>query len=172
MKLVILNGPAGVGKSTVAEKLHVEMPMAFLVNVDAWRSQISQWRENRKESQVLSYKIAVAAIGACLAEGCDVIVDKAILNDNSTLEEIVMTGEKYGAVVYEFILTANKEVVMNRALERGFNPAGLLNAEMVETLWDLSKDLRETRPHAQVIDTSTLSPEEVYERVRKTVIAK
>ncbi len=170
MKLVILNGPAGVGKSTVAEKLHAEMPMAFLVNVDAWRRQISQWREMRRESQVLSYKIAAAAIGACLADGHDVIVDKAILNDDSTLEELVATGEKFGADVHEIILTADKDVVMNRAISRGFNPAGLLNEEMVETLWNLSQDLRETRPNAVVIDTSALSPEEVYESVRSIVL--
>lgn len=170
MKLVIFNGPAGVGKSTVTQKLHAEMPMALLMNIDNWRSQISEWRENRKESQVLAYKIAAAAIDTCLSEGRDVIIDKAILNDDKTLEEFVAIGEKYGAEIHEFIITADKETVINRAVERGFTPGGLLDAKMVETLWDLSQDLQNTRPTAQIIDTTHLSPDEVYENVRSIVL--
>jgi predicted kinase len=77
MKLIILNGPPGAGKSTVAEKIHADLPMSLLIVVDAWRKQISEWRENRKESQVLSYKITAVSVDAYLSEGHDVIIDKA-----------------------------------------------------------------------------------------------
>lgn len=169
MKLIILNGACGAGKSTVAERLHADMPMSLLVVVDTWRKLISEWREHRKESQVLGYKIAWASVDAYLAEGHDVIVDKSILNDYTTLEELVRIGEARGASVYEFIITASKEIVMERAIARGFNPNGLLTLEGVEHLWELSQDLQDKRPDAIYIDTSDLSPDEVYEKVRNAV---
>ena len=55
---------------------------------------------------------------------------------------------------------------MERAIARGFNPNGLLTLEGVEHLWELSQDLKDKRPDAIYIDTSDLSPDEVYEKVR------
>lgn len=170
MKLILLNGPAGVGKSTVAERLHADTPMSLLIVVDSVRKQISGWRESRKESQILAYQIAVASVDTCLSEGHDVIIDKAVLNDDKTLDMLVSVGEKHCAQIYEIVLTASKEVVMDRATRRGFNPGGLLTLEGVEHLWSLSEALKETRPGAVIIDTSTLTPEEVYERVKDVII--
>lgn len=170
MKLIILNGACGAGKSTVAERLHSDLPMSLLVVVDTWRKLISEWREHRKESQVLGYKIAWVSVDAYLAEGHDVVVDKAILNDYKTLEELVRIGKAHGAQIYEFIITASKEIVMERATARGFSPNGLLTLESVEHLWELSQDLKEKRTDAIYIDTSALSPDEVYKRVRTAVL--
>jgi len=170
MKLIILNGPPGVGKSTVAEKLHADMPLSLLIVVDAWRKQISEWREYRKESQVLAYKITSVSVDAYLAEGHDVIIDKAILNDDTTLDMLIGVGKKRDANIYEIVLTASKEIVLERAEKRGFNPKGLLTLEGVEHLWNLSQELKETRPNAEVIDTSTATPEEVYEKVKSLVL--
>jgi len=170
MKLIIINGAPGVGKSTVAEKLHAELLLSFLIVIDTWWKQISNWRENRKESQRLVYKIALVSIDAYLEEGKDVIVDKAILNDIKTLDELVRIGERHGAEVFELVLMASKEVVLERATQRGFNKQGLLTPEEAEKLWELSQDLKETRPNAVIIDTTSISPEEVYEKVRGIVL--
>jgi adenylate kinase family enzyme len=45
MKLIILNGPPGIGKSTVAQKLQKELPLSFLLEIDALRRCISNYRE-------------------------------------------------------------------------------------------------------------------------------
>jgi RNase adaptor protein for sRNA GlmZ degradation len=120
---------------------------------------------------MLAYKITLVSVDSYLQEGHDVIIDKAILNDDETLNELVRVGERNNAEVYEFILTASKEVVLERAERRGFNPAGLLTPEGVEHLWNLSQDLKNVRLNAVVIDTSTVSPKEVYERVKAIAIS-
>jgi deoxyadenosine/deoxycytidine kinase len=53
MKLIILNGPCGVGKSTVAQKLHEVIPLSFLLDIDAQRRFISKHREFKEESAML-----------------------------------------------------------------------------------------------------------------------
>lgn len=146
------------------------MPLSFLLVIDAWWKQIMDWRENRKESQRLVYKLASVAIDAYLEEGRDVIVDKAILNDTKTLDVLVNIGERRGAEIYEFVLSADKETVLGRVAQRGFSKQGLLTPEEAEHLWELSQDLEGTRPGATVIDTTSLSPDEVFEKVRDAVL--
>lgn len=33
-KLIIMNGPCGIGKSTAAKHLHESMPLSYLVEID------------------------------------------------------------------------------------------------------------------------------------------
>ena len=166
MKLIIINGSPAAGKSTLAQRLHQELPLSLLADIDSWRRLVSGYRENRKESLEITYKFAVAAIDAYLQTGHDVIVDKAILGVNDVLDAIVESGQKYGAEIYEFVLTADKDVIIQRAAERGFRDAGLLTPEKVVELWDRAQDLIQERPNAVVIDTNTLDAEAIYKKVK------
>lgn len=169
MKLIIINGTAGVGKSTLAEKLHELLPLSFLVNVDAQRRFISQYRENAKESNDLAFEVLLAITEACLKSKRDVIVDKMIWNINSTLDTLSGLGEKYSAEVHEIILEASKETVVRRVDGRGYKPGGLLTPEKVDRFWEETQKLKHERPNALVIDTDNLTAEQVLERVKSLV---
>jgi predicted kinase len=170
MKLIILNGPSGVGKSTLAKRLHAELPLSLLIEIDTWRSFISGYREHRKESLELATRQALVAIEMHLCVGHDVIVDKAILDADEILDEMRDLGERVGASVHEFMLIADKEVVLNRAELRGYLPGGLLTPERAAERWELAKSLSERRAVAQVVDTTNLTAEEVYTRVSSEVL--
>lgn len=169
MKLIILNGSPAAGKSTVAEKLHTDLPMSLLADVDSWRKLVSGWREHREESLMNAYKFTVAAVDAYLATGNSVIVDKAIRGED-IIDALIEAGKKNNAEIYEFILTASKEIITKRAEERGFHENGLLTPEKVVELWNYAQELIDKRPNAIVIDTSNLSPEEVHDRVKSSVL--
>ncbi|HEV7449332.1 MAG TPA: hypothetical protein VGP13_02205, partial [Candidatus Paceibacterota bacterium] len=143
--------------------------LCLLASGDLWRKQISGWREHKKESLQLSYKSLIAAVDAYLETGHDVIVERAILNDDATIDSFVGSGKKHGAEVHEFILTADKEVIIKRAHERGFHENGLLTPQRVEDLWHATEELRARRPHATVIDTGQLDSNAVYEKVKKYI---
>lgn len=166
MKLILINGPSGVGKSTVAERLHKEIPLSLLVEVDVWRRFISAYKEHKKESLELAYRYTTAGIEAYLKTGNSVIVDKVLLDAPEILDAIIALGEKYGADIHEFVLTAKKEKVVERAAQRGFSPDSLLTPQKVEELWESAEKFRLERPMATVIDTSDLSPEAVYDLIK------
>ena len=65
MKLILLNGPSGVGKTTAAKKLHEIIPLSFLLDLDEQRQFISQFRIYPEESGSLSFDIALAIAEAC-----------------------------------------------------------------------------------------------------------
>ncbi len=170
MKLIILNGPPGVGKSTIAKKLHDEIPMSLLIEGDEWRRQISHWKDHREASHDLVYAIKIAAADAALKFGSDVIIDKAIFGSDSTLDSLLASAKEKNAAAYEFILNANKETVVARADLRGYKPGSTFTRERALELWQKGQDLIARRPHAIVIDTSDLSMDETYQKIKEIVV--
>ena len=168
MKLIILNGSPAAGKTTLAGKLHQDIPMSLLADVDVWRKMVSGWEKDRETSLDLAYKFSVGGVEAYLKTGNSVIVDKAILSDNSVIDALISAGERNKAEVYEFILTADKETIIRRADERGYE-SGLLTPESVKELWETTQKLIEERPDAHVIDTTNLGVNEAYQKVNDVI---
>ena len=129
MKLILLNGPCGIGKTTTAARLHDSLSLSFLLDIDAQRRYISHYREYRDESRGLALDVSRGVVSACLeARRTVIIIDKMIF-DSSVLDEFYAIAEGFGAPVYEITLWAPKEVMMRRAYERGFRDGGLLTPE-------------------------------------------
>lgn len=168
MKLVILNGPTGVGKSTLAVRLHDQMSSSVLLKIDELRRTIPNYRENRRESLELAYQMATSAMERHFEDGQDVIIDKTIA-DAEVLDRFTDIAKKHGAEIYEFLLFAEQDVLQKRADDRGYIPGGLLTPERVGEHWERANELRSLRTSAVVIDTTNLTPDEVFAMVRDKV---
>lgn len=168
MSLIIINGPCGVGKSTIAQKLHESMPLSYLLDVDAVSRNISGYRKYKEERWELTQAVVVATLEAVLSTGRDCIVEKMIYAPE-TLDRYRKIAKRYGANVKEFILWATKSAVMKRAHERGWRDESLLTPEKCELFWEKINDLKNTRKKAIVIDTSRLKPDGVLERVQEAL---
>jgi predicted kinase len=163
--LIILNGPTGIGKSTIAARLQAEMPDSAVVDIDEIRRSIPDYRENRQESLALAYKQAGEIIEESLAKGLDVIIDKTITGAD-ILDSYRAIASKHGAEVLEFILFADKDTLQKRADERGYRPGSLLTRERVGEMWEKLDTLRAERPHAIVIDTASLDADSTLAKIR------
>lgn len=167
MKLIIINGPSGVGKSTLVERLHGEISSSLLIDIDAIRRLISGYREWPKESLEQSHKLAIVMVSTYLESGNSIIIDKTLLYADEVLDEFISLGNQHGAEVFEIILSVEKDILIKRAEERGFRPGGLLTPEKVIKHWEGHQRLISDRKDAIVIDTSSLTPEQVHARVRE-----
>lgn len=176
MKLIIINGPAGVGKTTVAKKLHTEIPFSFLLDLDEQRNFISEWREHRREASILSFDIALSIAEACFKRDADFIIGKSILDINeggrskNVIDMFIDIGKKYKAEIYEIMLWADKQTVIERANTRGYKIKDHLTPERVGNEWENIKAFKEKRKNAIVVDTDNLSVEGVLEKVKAIVI--
>ena len=54
--LLHLNGPAGVGKSTVAAAIVADLPLALCIDIDVVRTRIGRWVE-QPESKRLAREV-------------------------------------------------------------------------------------------------------------------
>lgn len=166
MKLIVINGPCGVGKSTVALRLHNKIPLAFLLDVDAQTRFISHYKEYGEERRELMKAISMGIIDSCLSVGCTVIVDKMTF-DPQILDAYHALGEKHHAETYEIILWAPKNVVMSRANARGWVEGGMLTPEKCERFWNEIDALRRQRALAKVIDTNDLNEEGLLQELER-----
>ncbi len=164
MKIIIINGPCGVGKSSIAERLHKNRPHSFLLDIDSLRRLFSQYREERDESRMASLELAESMVSTCLDMGYDVIIDKMQF-DIEVLDAYYEIAGGKGAEVKEIILWASKDVVMERAHARGWKEGGMLTPEKCEAFWHQIEDMKGKRPNAVIIDTSEISLEEVAQAV-------
>ena len=162
MRLIILNGPSGVGKSTTALKLQKEIPLSHLVEVDELRRSLPGYPERREETHRLAYEHTAEIIENELTSGHDVIIDKCI-TDSEILDWFAEIARKLGATEYEFLLFTDKATLRKRADARGYRAGGLLTPEKVDELWEKMDTLREKRPQAIVVDTTQVR--EIFEKV-------
>lgn len=175
MKLIIINGPNGVGKSTVATLLHKQMPGAFLLDIDQQRRFVSSYRTLAEESRILSMEVAIAILETCFKRGHDVIVVRMFYGHiekgrkTNFLDNFVRLGKKYGAEVFEFILWAPKKVVRTRVEKRGWRQGGLLTPDKWERHWKKMSAFKKQRKQATVIQTNQLTLLQVVSKLQKCV---
>lgn len=169
MKLIIINGPPGVGKSTVAKEIHKTLPLSFLLEIDEQRRYVSHYREFSKESRDISYIVSRAIVEACLDSGQSVIIDKA-MSDTEVVDGFIQIAKKYNVTIYEFVLNASKELVMKRAEERGYREGGLLTPEKVEKFWKDTQEYLMKKTGAVEINTQNLNKEDVLQFILKKIV--
>ncbi|MDQ6725014.1 MAG: ATP-binding protein [Actinomycetota bacterium] len=77
VKLVLLNGPPAIGKTTLAARLVADRPLALLLDIDGIRCSMGQW-EACDESKSLARLLAVQMARVHLSGGHDVVVPQLL----------------------------------------------------------------------------------------------
>jgi hypothetical protein len=79
-RLIHLNGPPGIGKSTLARRYVADHPGVLNCDIDVLRTLIGGWESNFGEAGALIRPAALAMIEAYLANGHDVVLPQMLVN--------------------------------------------------------------------------------------------
>lgn len=118
MKLILLNGPAGVGKSTIARRYIDEHPLSMSIEGDQIIGMIGAWRQNELEARKLKLAQIQGMVELALSAGNNVILPY-LVTDATHVEIFEKIAERHNANFYEVILAVEKEDAVARLLERG-----------------------------------------------------
>lgn len=125
-KLVLLNGPPAVGKSTLARRYADDHPLTLVLEIDTVRALLGSWLEEWQRSGTVARQIALAMARTHLEAGHDVIVPQLLVL-RPFAEMLQSTAEAAGATFFEFALLDPREAVLERLAQRA-EPTGAFSS--------------------------------------------
>ncbi len=120
-RLIHLNGPLGVGKSTLAALYADRHPGTLNLDIDLLHRLVGGWREGDGRTHDLLRPLALAMAAAHLAQGREVVLPQ-FLDNAAELEAFEQVASQAGATFREVILTGPRDEVIARFQRRTTDP--------------------------------------------------
>ena len=173
-RLLHVNGPSGVGKSTFARRWADERPGSLDLEADHLASLVGGWRDDFGRAFGTARQLALALAADHLARGQDVVMPQlvALVEEAWQFEEV---AERAGATYVEVVLVVEPGEQARRLREKSTGSdvdreiGRYLDARGGENV--LSRihghltAYAEQRPHAHRIVTDGLDASATYDRV-------
>jgi predicted kinase len=179
-RLIVINGPPGCGKSTLAARFVAEHPLAANLDVDRIRAMIGRWQDDPTASGLLARAMTLAAARAHLTSGHDVVIPQLIARPEF-LEQLEAVAAEVDAAFHEIVLSDDKASAIRRFEERsaaGVEPQHveaheiLMRAGGLEALASMHDELEAlvaTRASAVVIASHHGNVNETYAALVRAV---
>lgn len=174
--LIHLNGPPGVGKSTLARRFVAKHPGTLNCDIDVLRTLVGGWEEDFQTAGSLIRPAALAMIETYLSSGHDVVLPQLIANP-AELARIEACAHASDARFVERFLMADVEPALGRFRRRGQDGSGPWHAQVRAIVASEGGDevlvryhaalerLISERPDAVVIQTTEGAVEEAYQQL-------
>lgn len=154
--LILLNGPAGIGKTTIAQRYIDEHPLALSVSGDDIIIMLGQWLKHENEARKMVYDFTCDMARRHLRAGHDVVLPY-LVSKSDHAAAFADLAKECGAAFVEILLTTDRTESVDRMFERGTwgeqgtEPLTDADKPIVEGLYDAVHASIVDRPEAAII---------------------
>jgi predicted kinase len=181
-RLIHLNGPSAMGKSTVAQLYADRHPGVLNLDTDRIVSLIGGWREDFWTALTAGRLLAIGMAETHLASGHDVVMPQLVTRPDE-VDRFEEAARQCGAEYHEFVLMGDKQLMRDRfagraasadqaphrfideILERSGGPT------LLARIHDHLSEYLARRANLTLVDTAGRAPEEIYQDI-VTVLAQ
>lgn len=117
-KLIVINGFAAAGKTTIANMYIAEHGLAMSLEADALVDNIGDWVNHKQEVRRLTFELTKAMLRAYLPSGHDVVLPYLVINAEE-VQAFESIADDCGAEYYEFVLYNERADAIARLFKRG-----------------------------------------------------
>jgi predicted kinase len=171
-KLILLNGFAGSGKSTIARQYITDHPLALAVEGDELIVNMGQWLANEDEARALTYELIQTMVHTHLSAGHDVVLPYLVV-DHTHVAAFQAIAKKCSADFYSFLLHNEKKTAIAKLLERGSwgeagtDPLSEKDMPVIHQIYDQMEAQLEHQKDSIVIPQQGSSIDQTYETLLK-----
>jgi predicted kinase len=114
--MILINGPAGAGKSTTAQNIWKKIPRTAIISLDEIKWLISDYKSNSFDLTLAS-RVGLAMAEQYLKNKINVIIEKAFC-DYEYVEPFVKLAKKHKSKHLLYNLEAPLEIIKKRTKQR------------------------------------------------------
>jgi predicted kinase len=162
--IIIIDGPMGSGKTTVATILHKKLKRTAHIGLDRIKWFISDFKRIPEDNEIIR-SVVVAMTKEYLKQGISVIVEQGMRKERiETLKKIAMQNDAH-FLAYQ--LTASKSVLFERVHQRPHlsNRPKVTKARIERNYKAYLKSHK--KPIATLIDVENVTAQQVANRILK-----
>ena len=112
-RLIHLNGPTGVGKSTIAARYADDHPRTLNLDADEIVRLVGAWEDDFSGAVDLVRPLAITMASTHLRSGHDVVMPQ-LVTDRGQRDAFARAAAAVGAEYVEFVLLASPETTIDR----------------------------------------------------------
>jgi predicted kinase len=174
--LLLLNGPPGVGKSTLGQLYVDDHPLALNLDIDRVRSLLGRWQQQTHEAGLLARDLALSMARTHLAAGHDVVIPQ-FLGRITFIAQLERLADEIGVPFHHIVLLDSKDNALRRFTLRSktssrtehVEAGALLRREggepaLAEMYGRLMEIIRQV-PTARIVTSADGSPLQTYRAV-------